>query len=299
MAGFEPANGTTDWYLIERNLTTSTESHNQLQATWFPSCLGIFQETKPLGAGDYRIQASPSANYKINAVESVQGYVSHEFLVLDVKFYAAIAKLMIPDQVQDLYLTEWQAQSKVMTTPDQNLSWTVPASTSELYVFLQSGKAGQSVLYPPSKFQAEGNAEQNLLRLQITYANVSRPQTIWQSGFTNSINVNDVSKNLLTQLYTSSLLETDRYYNEGGAETMNDWLARGCLFCFKFSKAEFDLSTQCQLQVQYSDPTGTNDDTVTTPFPTDSRVFLVAKYSRTVQITTSGGMVSAVRSLNV
>jgi hypothetical protein len=206
---------------------------------------------------------------------------------------------MIPDQVQDLYLTEWQAQSKVMTTPDQNLSWTVPASTSELYVFLQSGKAGQSVLYPPSKFQAEGNSEQNLLRLQITYANVSRPQTIWQSGFTNSINVNDVSKNLLTQLYTSSLLETDRYYNEGGSETMNDWLARGCLFCFKFSKAEFDLSTQCQLQVQYSDPTGTNDDTVTTPFPTDSRVFLVAKYSRTVQITTSGGMVSAVRSLNV
>ena len=40
---------TTDWYLIERNLTTSTESHNQLQATWFPSCLGIFQETRPLG----------------------------------------------------------------------------------------------------------------------------------------------------------------------------------------------------------------------------------------------------------
>jgi hypothetical protein len=33
---------TTDWYLISRNLTTSTEAHNQLQATWFPSCLGIF-----------------------------------------------------------------------------------------------------------------------------------------------------------------------------------------------------------------------------------------------------------------
>lgn len=294
---------TTDWYLIARNLTTSTEGHSVIQSTWFPSCLGIFNEKSPLGAGDYRLQLSPDANYKINAIESVlPGYVGHSFQVLDVKFYACVARFMIPDQVRPLYLTEYQAQSKVMSTNAQNLSWTVPASTYELYVFLQSGVAGNSVAFPPSKFQAENNAEQNLVRIQCTYANVSRPQTLLETGFTNNINGGtslETSNNLLTQLYTSSLLETDRYDLEGGAESFNDFLARGPMYVWKWAKSEFDLSTQVQLQIEYSANSGSVEQDVTTPFPTNSRVFLVAKYTRTVNITTQGGMVVAVNTLNV
>jgi hypothetical protein len=50
-----------------------------------------------------------------------------------------------------------------------------------------------------------------------------------------------------------------------------------------------------QLQIGYADPS-VNPPVI---FPLDGKIFLVAEYDRTVEITTSNGMVTAVRSLNV
>lgn len=294
------AQTTLDWYVVQRNLTRSTENHSYLQVLWKPTCLGIFNHPDPLGAGDYRIQLAPDANYKFNAVETTNSGFStaYTYYVVDMKFYAAIAKMTIPDSIQTLFLNEFQCQSKTMTTNDQNLSFTVPASTTSLHVFLQSGVAGSSPNFPPSAFKAENNADLNLLRLQITYANISRPQTIWSSGWTNGnvpASAPLVSQNLLTQLYYQSTLENGMDDNIGGNESINDWLARGALYSFTWSKPEGDRSTEVQLQITYN---ATNADGLTA-FPTNSKIFLVAKYSRTVEITTSQGMVSAVRSLNI
>jgi hypothetical protein len=300
-----PANfRTTDWYLIQRNINRSSESHSYLQALWRPSCVGIFNHAGAIASGDFRLQLSPDSNYKIAACQSVvPGYSGHEFMVTDVKFYVATSKLMIPDSIQTLYLDEYMAQSKVMTTNDQNLSFTVPASTKTLYVFLQSGRAGQSIEFPPSLFKAENDADLNLTKLQITYGNISRPQTILSSGYTNSIDSSAynppvpstaVSQNLLMQLYLQSALETDQATREGGCESFNDWV-QSPLYAFTWSKPEGDLSTNVQLQITYSDPTSNG----VSSFPTNSKVFLVAKYSRTAEITTANGMVTAVRTLNV
>ena len=298
-AGFLEGEVTSDWYLIQRNLTTSTESHNYVQGFWQPTMCGIFKHHQPMGAMDAQIMLNPSASYKLNAVESVVGYAGSDFQIKNIQFYACIGKMVIPDTVQTLFLDEYMLQSRTCTTPDVNTNLTVPPSTDTIYVWLQSGKTGQSVLFPPSSFKAEGNAEQNVSRLQLTYANQTKPSVVWQSEYTNSIGNNVASRNVLTQFYTQSLLETDRYFDNGGAESFNDWLARGCLFCFHFEKAKENLATQLQLQALYSDPTGTNVRGVVTPFPTDSRIFVAAKYSRTVEVVTSGGMVTNVRSLNV
>jgi hypothetical protein len=299
ITGFITAAVTADWYLIQRNLTTSTEGHNYVQGFWQPTMCGIFKHHEPMGAMDAQIMLNPSASYKLNAVESVPGYAGSDFQIKSINFYACVGKMVIPDTVQTLFLDEYMLQSRTCTTNDVNTNLTVPPSTDTIYVWLQSGKTGQSVLFPPSSFKAEGNAEQNISRLQLTYANQTKPSVVWQSEYTNNIGNNLASRNVLTQFYTQSLLETDRYFDNGGAESFNDWLARGCLFAFHFEKAKENLATQLQLQALYSDPTGTNADGVVVPFPTDSRIFVAAKYSRTVEVVTAGGMVTNVRSLNV
>ena len=48
--------------------------------------------------------------------------------------------MSIPDSVQELHLREYQVQSRQMTGPNLNLSFSVPASTVALHLFLQHGR---------------------------------------------------------------------------------------------------------------------------------------------------------------
>ena len=109
------------------------------------------------------------------------------------KLYCCVGKLSIPDEIVQLDLLEMAAYSKVMQAKSQNLQFTVPASTETIYVALQNPSAGANPGFPPNKFTAANDSDLNLQSLQITYANQTKTQTRWVSGFA-------AGTNALTQL---------------------------------------------------------------------------------------------------
>jgi hypothetical protein len=293
---------TTNWYMCRRNLNYSTQARNTIQVLWRPSALGIFRYGGPLGHGAYRLQLSPDPNYNMTAIEypysTTTGYGPltagvYAISVVDVKLYIAIAKMSIPDGPEILRLNEFQCQSKQMTSANQNFQWTVPASTRRLYMFLQDTSAGSNPIIPPSVFRVYGSTavaanvplstgeEQNLTAIQITYANITKPQTRWDSSFSSTTNY-------LVQLYMQSLIETKMDEDVGGAETMDQWLQRGPLYCWSFERDSSDMSTEVQTQSTY---TNANWQT--------ANLFLCAEYTRATEITSSKGQIVNVRGLNV
>ena len=134
-----PVAATLNWYCIRRELLRSDQSRNRIQVLW-QAPVGLFEYQGCLGSGDYRIQMSPDSNYQQAACETINpGFVvglpgqatsTYTVNVLDVKFYAAVAKMSIPDTVQELHLREWSVQSKQMNSSNMNFSFSVPASTA-------------------------------------------------------------------------------------------------------------------------------------------------------------------------
>ncbi len=295
---------TADWYMVRRQLVRSAEGRNRVQVLWCPPT-GIFEYEGVLGSGDYRIQLSPDANFQRSMAETINpqpragavGVADSTFTinVLDVRFYAAVAKMPIPDQVQTLHLREWSVQAKQMQSSNQNFSFSVPASTTRLHVFLQDGRAGSTPLAPPSRFSVQNGSDLNLQSLQLTYDNQVRPTTRWSTAFADN---QPAGRNtaFLQQFYYQSLLERHAEDSAGGAETFNEWLERGPLYSFGFLRDASSRSTDVQLQISYNDP---GVDAAAPGFDVTSRVFLVSEYDRTVEITTQGGSVTEVRSLSV
>ena len=292
---------TANWYMIRRNLTRSTQASNKVSVLWRPP-LGIFGlgSTVCLGSGDYRFQLSPSADFRTSMIETYNPNFAtasgancpFTINVLDVKFYAHIAKASIPDGVQECFFNEWQLQSKTQTNNSMVHSFTVPPSTRSLYVFLQAGSAGSNPAFPPSRFAGVGDSDLNLTAIQITYANQTKPQTRWVSSFVDGTAL-ESNTNFLTQLYHQQLIESGIEEEKGGVETMNQWLQRGPLYGFRFDRDMHDRATEVQLQITYGDPsTGVR-------FEATSKIFLCAQYSRQVNIRSSNGAVVEVQSLAV
>ena len=303
---FPPADvvATADWYCIRRNLTRSTQARNKQSILWRPP-LGIFGlgPTVALGSGDYRFQLSPSADFRTSMIETYNpnyqtssgANCPFSINILDVKLYCHIAKANIPDGIQECHFLEWQVQSKTQTNANMTHSFTVPPSTRSLYVFLQSGSAGTNPAFPPSRFASDNDSDLNLVSIQLTYANQTKPQTRWNSGFaidptapaTSGRNVD-----FLTQLYHQQLIESGLEEEKGGAETENEWLRRGPLYGWRFDRDMSDRATEVQLQITYA-PSAAGG------FDTSSKLFLCANYSRQVNIRTQNGSVVEVQSLAV
>lgn len=292
----------TNWYMVKRNLQRSAEARNQVFCLWRPP-IGIFDaEDVVLGSGDYRISLTPDSNFQSTGVETINdvpvpgvlGVATSTFTlkILNVTFYAATVKMSIPDSVQELHLKEYMVQQRVMNSSNINLSFSVPASTTCLHVMLQDNLAGNSARIPPSNFKVLNGSDLNISALQITYDNTTLPQTRWLSGFTPNPTPGRNTA-LLQQFYNQGLIARRAESSPGGAESFNEWLDRGPVYSFYFARDAASRSTDVQLQVSY-DGAG-----LVGGFDTTSKLFLIAEYDRSVQVTTSNGLITEVRSLNV
>lgn len=294
---------TADWYLCRRNLAQSTQGRNVVQVLWKPAALGIFRWGEPLGSGEYRLQLNPDPNYSMTAIEfpysTVTGYgpltgATYSVAVKSAKLYVAVAKMSIPDSISTLRLTEFLCMAKPMSSATNgSFNWTVKPSTRAIYMFLQDTTAGSNPIIPPGVFRVYGTSanaaalpvatgeEQTLTDIQITYANTTKPQTRWTSEFSSA-------KNLLTQLYMQSLIETGMSDSVGGAETMDQWLQRGPLYCWRFERDEADRSTEVQTQISFNQVGWQT-----------ANLFLCCEYTHATEITTSNGQIVNVRSLDI
>ena len=280
-----------NWYLVRRatKITDgSQEGKNVMHVLWRPTVLGIFNYAGVLGSGDYRIQLNPDVNYKFAAVETANTEFKnndasgYQFEIANVIFYAAVAKMAIPDTIERMKLTEFAVLTKNATITEGNYQFTVPSSTRALYVAVQAGDSGSNPAHPPSRFIVGEGQELDLTSLQITYANMTKPMTRWKSGFSAS---GTSQQNFMTQFYYQSAIETGRASLAAGVETEAEWLSRGPYVCFRFDRDVNDRSTEVQLQLNYGTPVAP------AAWSGATKLLLIAEYTNHVEITTQGGLV--------
>jgi hypothetical protein len=256
-------------------------SRNQVHVLFQPP-IGIFQHHEPMGAGDYRFSLNPNSNFKKACVESTRDPLtpgtSFDITVQDVKLYIATVKTNIPKSITNLALVEMLVQTKPASA-NRTYEFTVPSSTLSLCFFVQSGDAGSNTQSPPTTFKCKDRSQNNIESLQITYANMTKPSTRWDSEFKDGINK-------FQQRYIDDLTECRLIESDGGAESFGEWLQRGPYYFYSFNRDREDKSTQVQLSAQF------------TSIEADAQMFLVAMYSRVTEISVDEGIVQSVRSLD-
>lgn len=246
--------------------------------------LGIMEHSKGMGAGSYRFQFNPATNYKKACVESNADKtvgVDYNFEVDSMELYVCEERMDIsPTGTDTLHLLEHQVQSKKL---DQSgsLDFTIPPSTKAITVFVQSGLAGSDNRFPPNKFTVENGVHKKLTNLQITYANTTKPPTSWLSK------VGDHTQGL-HQRYLDTQIESGQAFSSGGCESFSDWMLNGAIYHYSFVRDANDRSTQVQLQAQFGGAIEATDN-----------FFIVAHFTRSVQIEVEAGFVSQVTSLNI
>ena len=264
---------TTNCYKVRsaENSSKDGDGRNIVYLMWQPP-VDIWDESKPLGSGDYRVQLNPNAYYKTACVESLRAGLTagtqFDFNVNDVQLFIATVKVDIPvTGVDTLHLMEMQVQSKSLPAGagDSLLDFTVPPSTKAITVFVQAGNAGSDTQIPPSMFGVADRSDENLSSIQLTYANASKPATRWTSEFT-------ASTNYMKQRYNDTQLYSGKFWSEGGSETFADWIKRGPIYHYSFIRDENDRSTHVQLNTQFGNlAAGTN-------------VMICALYTRAIEI---------------
>jgi hypothetical protein len=298
-AGSFPAAATTDWFIVRADAIRAKQASSTVFALWQPP-IGLFKFDQELGSGQYRIQLNPNSNYLLNAVECrnpnalTVANLPYNFVINNVKFYAYVEKMSIPDSVRDLYLTEMLIQSKPYSS---NLQFSVPPSTTMLTIFMQDNTSGSNPQIPPSMFRVLDNSDLALTNIQVTYANITKPSTNWESNYSVAISnaggtaFTASGNNKFEQRYHDSYEECGLDIKSCGCETFYDYLQRGPHYTFSFEKDVDNKSTEVQItsvfQMAFGAPA------------TNARMFIVAHYRKTVQITTSNGLVVNVSSREV
>ena len=295
-----------NWYLIRRNVARSSQAKNRIFMIYKPP-LGIFDsEDAVLGAGQYTFTLNPDARFQECAVETINdapivGGASPTYTlnIKNVTFYAATCRMVVPDAIQTLHLSEYSVQMRVMNSSNMNFSFSIPSSTNVVHVWLQDESAGTSARCPPSNFKVLNGSDLPLETIQLTYDGQVQPTVRWLSGFANNSPAGRNSA-LLQQLYNSSLIARRSENAQGGAESFNEWLDRGAVYSFYWARSGDSRSTDLQVTIGYNGA-GLPSPGAGLPagFDTRSKLFVACEYDRCVEVTTAGGLITAVRSLNV
>ena len=285
-------------YSVKRDMeTTGTSDYrNKIYVLWKPP-IGIFDYQQPLGAGNYMISLNPFSSYKTAAVQSIESALpltAFNFTVDDVRLYVSTLKMEIPDKVEELVLREMDIQSKVIDGNVSSLQFTIPPSTYAISLFLQAGQAGYNTSAPPTLFKTLLNPddptapdERSLTNVQITYAGISKPSVNWSNNeYTFLVNGNTAT-NQLQQRYFDTFREAGVAYREGGVESYEDYLDRGLLLHWSYVKDTNNKATEVQLSAKFN-----------SGLPANTRLFLVAHFTKIVEMTSVGGNIVEIRSRN-
>jgi hypothetical protein len=242
--------------------------------------LGIFEHSKPIGAGSYRFQFNPASNFEKACLEQGVDSNLYKVAVFNMELYICEEKMDVSPSGSDvLHLLEHQVQSKKLSE-SASLDFTVPPSTKALTIFVQAAATGTNTQFPPSKFVGATGAK--LRNLQLTFANCTKPPTNWESM------AGDRTEGL-HQRYLDTQIESGQAFSSGGCETMADWLANGEIYHYTFVRDANDRSTQVQLSAHW-------DRNITAS--TDN-IFCVAHFTRSIQIDVENGYVAQVQALNI
>lgn len=286
-----PSTGTPEY----QDVTEATrQGKNTTMFIWKPA-LGIFDVSTPLGAGEYDIQLNPSQDYVLACIQSAKGNTTSLVVgdqadqvnvkVKQFRFYACMVRTNLPASgVETLHLMEMSVHTinqKADTNVEINDEVSVPSSTRALTLFLQDAQAGKHSDIPPSKYGIVNDLSSLSLRnYQIQYANMTKPTVRYDSLY-------DATKDTLQQRYINCALESGQFFNPAGFESYADYLERGPFQHESFVKAADNLATRVHVVASYD------------AISRDARLFVIAHYSSTIQLTRQNGMIVDLKQLNV
>jgi hypothetical protein len=289
-----PVPATSNFEVAKKSQENPSVGNNRLFIVWQPP-IGFFEYAQPLGAGDYRISLNPNSDYKKSAVQTAiskeVGSAAGQFdlAINDVKLYVATYKHMMPSQITNMGLMEVLTQTKTLEGNTEQFQFTVPPSTVGLAFFVQTNLTSSDSRFPPTKFSAENNEQDQIDSYQITYSNVTKPQTRW-SGILQETGAypGQLNTNTLQQRYHDTFTEANLINNPGGSQDIKDWVNDGQFVYHNFIRDSQNRSTQVQFSI-----------TKQGAYSGNTKLYLVAFYRRQIEVTSSDGLITSVRSLDV
>jgi len=240
--------------------TASSGARNAqgFELTYTPP-LSIFDYSRALPSGDYelRLTAQSSSVFKTAVVESLSSAkvagTDFDFSVDAIDFYVCTVEgPRFDDGSYLLDLTEISCQSREVTNASSlsQLSFDVPASTHALTCAYQDINAnGSTTLRSQSKFKVQGDDELDLTRMYLQYASQQKPQPDADPAYDATANTN---VDRMTQRYIETMLESGLYWNDGGAETLEEYRSMGAIYHFNWPKDSSDSSTRVNVNQQFS-----------------------------------------------
>ena len=277
-------------YFIIPNIAKSNGSHF---FTYQPP-LGIFDHDGLLGASDFRVQLNPNSSYKSQCIQSLfdgvtDGATSDYLLsVENIVLYTHIERVnMPPNVVEKLYLTELDIQTKQIPSGSSGgqYEFSVPSSTKKLVIFLQ--ESALNPLNPVTVFKDSDNLLLDMRNIQVSYANKDMPSTNWESRLSKPALLSDIgAESKMQQRYYDTLINAGTLDREGGTESYEDWLERGPIYCYDFSRPSSDRSTHVNVRL-----------TLGAVAAATTYINVCAVYDRIAEVTSTNGYVTSVRTI--
>lgn len=258
-------NGDLFTRVFKQSYNKSPQRSN-IELIWKPP-LGIFQCPYALPAGRYELSMIPqsSGEYMKKAIESFTNDIAQrtqlndggadpseiQFEVINMNLYVATAEgPRVDDLTYMLDIEDINCQVENITgTGFQQKNFDVEPSTTALTCAFQSQSAGLNTLYSQSKFKFPSNlalypsGELALTRFFMRYGLDQKPSPDFDPSYSSPTSY-------ITELFAETQLYSGQKFNDGGCETLQDWIDRGAYIYFAWPQDGTAESTR--VNVNYS-----------------------------------------------
>ncbi len=244
--------------------TNKSSNRSGIELIWQPP-LSVFKINHALPTGKYVLVLTPQTSdvYQKRAIESLLGDqnapADFQFIVDD--FYLHVATVEGPradnlSYFMSLDETRCQAEQVDNNNSLQQKNFDVSPSTYALSVAYQSQNI-QDTRNSPSKFKFPSpnatvpSGELLLKRFFIQYNGENKPVP--------DADVNYISaKGFINTRFAESLIYSGAYFDSGGSESREDWLARGLYMYYSYPKDGTSESTRVVVKSQFAVAPGAN-----------------------------------------
>jgi hypothetical protein len=280
---------------------------NSFEIIWQPP-LGFFELTHAIPpGGDWVVEFSPEsvAYFKKRAIESLThdltpatisgaGSVETNFNFSVDQMFLFLYTLESERFDNGSYLLDLKkTQCQVTTMMNDSTALTqkdfsVHENTTALILAFQDQLSGVDTRYSASKFKLRNNRaspdgqELLLSRFYISYNNLQQPSPDFDGGYKFDPRSSVTQSQFLAHRYVDTLLQSNGYHTEGGAETLSDYLARGMFHYFTWPKDSDEKPTRVNVNYQFSAPFGQGEQ---------PHILLFHQWSSTFRITHKNGRV--------
>ena len=296
------------------NLLRSTSDERNIkdfELCWTP-CLSLFKIDHAMPSGNYCLVLNPfpASVYQLQAIESrnplnftesvanpganpVAGDGNRvRFNVIDMYLYINTVDGPRADNMSyllDLNETSCQ-QETVKNASFAQKTYDVSPSTYALTVAFQDGRCNNDTRVSSSLFKCFDDAyvpnkELALNRLYVAYSGINRPSPDADPSFKTGVD-------RTVQRYVDSLIENGSYFDNGGAESIQDFHKRGSYYYQIFSRDGTDRSTRVSVHSGMDEalfPAATNKN---------ANCLLFAHSKAVAKITVQDGMTTSVEIEN-